>query len=159
MQFQRTTDYELVKRIVTDPSIYPFVADDLSPKPAEWQPVCHELIWYVLAVHEGESVGMLMLMPRNSIHFDCHVCMLQSGMGKALDTPNEFVSWVWENTPCRRMTASIPAFNRAAIRFALRGGMAEFGKNPDSFLKHGKLHPQILLGVTKAQGDGNGNRR
>jgi RimJ/RimL family protein N-acetyltransferase len=58
------------------------------------------------------------------------------------------IAWMSENSPARRIVASIPATNPAAIALARRAGLEEYGRNRRSFLKRGRLVDQVLLGIS-----------
>ena len=44
---------------------------------------------------------------------------------------------------------NVPRDNRVAYHFALAAGMNVYGQNECSFLKNGKLHDQICLGISR----------
>jgi RimJ/RimL family protein N-acetyltransferase len=56
---------------------------------------------------------------------------------------------MFENTTAQRIVGAIPAYNRLAVQVVKRAGMEQYGLNPGSFMKHGKLEDQILYGISK----------
>ena len=150
MTFERTTNWALIKSIVTHPKIYPHVSDDSSPQAEQWEPARHESIWYVIVRDDDELLGMWMIATHNAVLGEIHTCLLPNAWGeKARKAAKELGAWVWENTPFLRITTEVPEYNRLAMRFAKLAGMAEFGRNPKSFLRHGKLWDVVLLGISK----------
>lgn len=152
MTFERTRDWELVKQIVTHPKVYPYISDDFSPKPEAWEPVKEEVVIYVLVRDGEELLGLWIFVPLNGVCMDVHTCLLPNAYGhKAVEAAKEMAVWLWENTACHRLVTEVPASNPLARRFAERAGMVEFGCNPRSFLKRGKLEDQYLLGMSRPE--------
>ena len=153
MTFERTTDYGLVRQILADPGIYARMGDDFAPPIAEFVVNEHPAIWYVLVYPSaGDLVsGLFCFFPENGICWAGHVAFLRkTPPAITLAAGRAVVPWLWANTPCVRLVASIPAYNRAAIRFARRAmGLAAHGRNKASFMKRGTLHDQVLLGISK----------
>lgn len=148
--FERTHDTDVIREIATHPKVWPTMADDLSGVPAEWNPVLHEGVWYVLGKEESRVCGMFVFFPENSVTWQVHICMLPEFWGRASRALKEVFDWLWSRTPCRRITGSIPLWNAPAIHCALRAGMTPYGVNQHSSLKHSRLHHQLLLGISKA---------
>lgn len=150
MHFERTFDYELVKRIATHPKVYNHASDDFAPPPDEWEPIKDELIWYVLAKDGEELLGMFALIPENAICWNIHVCLLPNSWGpKAKEAGEKVIQWIFENTGCLRLVADVPEYNTLVLRLALKAGMHQFGVNEKSHKKQGILYNQIQLGVSK----------
>jgi RimJ/RimL family protein N-acetyltransferase len=149
MTFERTKDYALVRQIMVHPKIWPHISDDLAPPASEFQPQRTDAIWYVLAVDECKVLGMFAFVPQNGVCWDVHTCLLPRAWGgPALDAARAVAPWIWANTDCRRIITTVPAYNRLALRLARAAGMREFGVNHRSYLKYGKLHDQVLLGLS-----------
>lgn len=152
MTFERSTDYELIRLIITHPRIWPHVGDDNAGSPEDFQPIEHSSVWYVVVRDLDELMGCWILVPENSICYDLHTCLLPNAWGpKATRAARELLSWVWTNTPARRLITRVPATNRLALRYAKRAGMLEYGLNPLSWLKGGILHDQALLGMSRPE--------
>lgn len=152
IRLERTTDVELIKRVVTDPAVYPHASDDYSPSPAAWEPLVDDCIWYVKASDGDELLGLWMFHPENAICWKVHTCLLPNAYGaRAKVAAKMMAEWLWDHTPCQRLVTDVPAFNRLAFHFARRAGMEQFGVNPKSFMKNGQLHDQILLGMSRSE--------
>jgi RimJ/RimL family protein N-acetyltransferase len=147
-RFERTYDMELVRQIATEPSVFRMIADDYM-EPAEFHPVADPAVLYLLAF-EGETLlGVWVFVPENTICWQVHTWMLPVARGRALRAAKLAMEWIWHTTPCLRITTTVPAFNRLALSLAQKTGMMETGVNPRSFMKHGKLWSQTLLGVSR----------
>jgi len=152
MTFERTTDYELIKKIVSHPKVYPYVSDDHSPAPQDWKPIENDVVWYVLVKDGGEILGMWIFIPETQVCWKVHTCLLPNAYGeRARKAAKLMAQWIWENTTCLRIVTDVPKYNRLAYHFARAAGMQEFGLNPRSYMKSGILHDQILLGMSKCQ--------
>jgi RimJ/RimL family protein N-acetyltransferase len=149
IRFERSFDYELIRSILVHPRVYPHISDDGSPAAAEFRPLQSDAVWYIV-VRDGEEVlGLWMLHPHNSICWEIHTALLPNAWGeRGLRAARLLPEWIWKNTLCRRVMTNVPDNNRLALRFAREAGMTEFGVNPASFLKHGELWDQVLLGIS-----------
>lgn len=150
MKFERSEDWELIKKIIRHPKIYSAVSDDFCPPADQWEPIQHEDAWYVIARDGDETLGLWALFPENGACWKVHTCLLPEAYGeRAAIAVREFSAWLWANTKCLRVITDVPAYNRLALRFALNAGLTQFGINPKSYMKNGKLHDIIMLGISK----------
>lgn len=152
--FERSEDYELIRQILTHPRLYPHLSDDFSPAPGEYRPQEHPAIWYVIVrdVDEGreELLGLWMFVPTNGVCWEVHTALLPIAWGERGQIASLMLPpWIWEHTHCRRIITNVPSSNRLALHFALKAGMRIFGVNEASFLKHGVLCDQTLLGISR----------
>lgn len=152
MTFERTMDYALIKWIITRPEIWQHATDDFGPSPAEFEPAQSDAVWYVSVRDGDELLGMFMLVPENAICWKVHTCMLSTAWGKkAKQAAKEGIEWAWENMPALRLVTDVPEYNRQASIFARWAGMTQFGLNPKSYQKNGKLQDVMLLGISKPE--------
>lgn len=151
MTLERTFDYDLVKYIVTHPKIYGRIGDDGSPAPDDWQPIQSDAVWYVLVKDETTVLGVFTLIPKNLVTYELHTCLLPEAWGvRASMAATELRMWVWDQIPqVQRVITTVPEENSLALRFAKKAGMKSYGFNPDSFLHHGKLMGEHLLGISR----------
>jgi hypothetical protein len=153
MTFDPTTRYGLVRQVLTDPEIYDYMTDDFAPAREEFQVNTHSDIRYVRVYDGFDLLGLFCLFPENQICWAAHVALYRGlHPEKARRIGRELVEWLWENTPCRRLIASVPASNWAAVRYGLDAqgmNLEPYGMNSKSFLKHGKLWDQMLMGRSK----------
>lgn len=152
VKFERTFDLELIRTIATHPKIWPWISDDGAGTPEDYRPIDHPAVWYVTVVSRGELMGAWAFIPENSICWGMHTLLLPKAWGTfAHRALRDLIKWVWDNTPCQRIVGTAPVFNRLVIAFAKGAGMEEYGMNPKSYLKRGKLYDQILLGISRPE--------
>jgi RimJ/RimL family protein N-acetyltransferase len=150
IHIERSTDYGLIRGIMTQGSIYRHLADDFSPTSAEFQPIKSDLIWYLLAWDGNELLGLWMLHPQNGICWEIHTALLPDAWGdRGLRAAKVALAWIWTHTPCRRIVTNVPDDNHLAFRFALAAGMTAYGVNRASFQKNGRLLDQACLGISR----------
>lgn len=146
--FEPTNDEDLIKSMVTHVKIYPSVVDDHAPSRAEYQPPMHPSLLYLVVRDHDELQGLFFFHPINAVTFEVHTCLLpHSWGGRARAIAREMLKWLWANTDAHRLITSVPDYNRLALVFAKAAGMKEYGRNPESFMKDGKLRDLILLGI------------
>lgn len=152
LTFLKTKDWPLIREVMTDPAIYPHIADDFSPPRDGFEPFKEDAIWYVKVLDDKELLGIFMFHPDNAICWQVHTCLLPHAWGaRAKLAGRGVVRWIFANSQCQRIVTVVPAGNRLALKFAGECGMELYGCNPGSFMKDGKLVDQILLGISKAQ--------
>lgn len=145
MSLSRTHDMALVASIMEHPAIWPHVHEDGV---AACEPVDHEALHWML-VDDGEPAGVFMVHAVNSACYQMHTALLPRTWGtQAKEAAQMLLRWAFEETVCRKMITSVPAYNRAALRFAKAGGMTVEGVNRASFLRNGEMVDQIMLGIT-----------
>lgn len=150
LTFERTRDFDLVRKIMTHPRVYPHITDDGCPPVEEFHPAEDRGLWYILVRNAGEPVGLWLFVPQNAVCWEVHTCLLPVAWGETgKEAAKRMAEWIWQYTTCRRIVTNVPECNRLALRFAKAAGMVEYGRNEKSFLKDGKLWGQIMLGLTK----------
>jgi hypothetical protein len=150
ISIERSRDYALLMRIATEPKIYRLTSDDCSPLPQAWRIPEREDCIYLLARSGDEILGFAAFFPVNGITVDTHLCFLKNAYGpKAFASFIKMLGWMWGATKTQRIIGAIPEYNRAAISFSRRAGFLEYGVNPKSWMKDGKLHSLICLGISR----------
>lgn len=152
--FERSFDYELIRKVLTHPRIYPYISDDGSPPLEKYQPVASEAIWYVVVydqrAEDAHLLGLWVFVPENFVCWEVHTALLPRAWGPRGQLAARMLpKWIWTNTPCRRIITNVPSNNRLARRFALQAGMKIYGINRASWMKNGVLCDQICLGLSK----------
>jgi RimJ/RimL family protein N-acetyltransferase len=153
MEYRRTRNFSLLDDIFRQPEIYEFSGDDtLPPEPGEFKVRRESAVWYVLAEAGdfGDIIGLFVLMPQNAICWEVHGAMMPwSSTTAKWDAARQFLPWLWSHTPCRRVTAAVPACNRRARVYVTYGmGMRYVGRHEKAFLKYGQLHDLVLFGMS-----------
>src|SRR5262249_23430241 len=81
IRFERTTDLELVRQILTRPKIWPHIGDDFAPPVNEFRPNEDPRIWYVLASFEAHVLGLFMFLPESPVCWEMHASSLPEHWG------------------------------------------------------------------------------
>jgi hypothetical protein len=150
IHFERSADYDLVKRIITHPRLYRYLADDCSPPASEFEPQRHPAIWYVIVHDDEDLLGLWMFVPQNGICWEVHTALLPCAWGERGQLAARLLpTWMWHASACRRIITNVPENTRLALHFAYKAGMEVFGINRDSYLKNGVLEDQVMLGISK----------
>ena len=146
----RSTDYGLVRAIMTQPSVYGHLTDDFSPPAADYRPIESDAIWYVIVWDDNDLLGLWLFVPQNGICWEIHTALLPDAWGdRGHRAAKVALAWIWQNTPCRRIVTNVPEDNRLAYRFALAAGMVGYGLNRASFQRGGRLLDQHCLGISR----------
>ena len=145
--FELTDDSEFVTRCLTSPAVWRMGSDDsaIGINPGLFFARKNNSDIWLKAGEYGVFIGR----PINCISLDVHVALLPSARGGAVDISKDAIKWIFKNTQYMHMTASIPEYNRLAIKLAGKSGMEFIGMNKGSFMKNGKLHNQYLFGIQK----------
>jgi RimJ/RimL family protein N-acetyltransferase len=153
MTFERSFDYPLLTAIAQHPRIYAESSDDYSPAREKFKLIESDAFIYVLVRDEEMVLGFFAFCPQSEVCWEIHTCLLPSARGaQALEAARGILEWAWTNSRCRRIFTNVPEFNRGALWFSRKAGLEEFGRNVKSFLRGGKLHDQILLGISRPGG-------
>lgn len=140
---------DFVNRILTDDSIYPFIADDYSPAKEEFTalPFLENESVYVLSPNE---YSVFVIHPHNSIMYEIHVNILPEGRGRhAIEATGKAFEYIFTETKCEKLICIIPVICENVYSFALKMGMEPEGILKESFLKNGKLIDQHIMGIGK----------
>lgn len=85
-----------------------------------------------------------------AVRWDVHIGIRKGADRKhSVESARAAARWMIEHEDCRKLTAFIPANNRAAVIFARRCGMVEEGWLKGAHLQGGKLHDVVVFGSTK----------
>jgi hypothetical protein len=146
LTFERSHDLPLIRALIVDN--WDQVSDDTSEPMESFVPPDHPSIWYVLVRHDENPIGLFMF-ERRGVEFLVHCCLIPGTGGfKAVRSLKEVLGWMWANSPARRITGSVPAYNARTLKQARLVGMKQFGVNEKAVLKHGKLEDLILFGIS-----------
>lgn len=152
MDFRRTEDYDLVRRIVTHPQLWPHVSDDASGRAEDYQPPRDRDSWYVLVRDAGELLGMFVFRMRPE-YAEVHTCLLPDAWGaRALQAAREVIGWLFTTAvDCPRILTAVPTPNRLALRLARKAGLRERGRFYGVYQKNGVAFDEIVLGIEREE--------
>jgi hypothetical protein len=150
LDLEPTDDPALIREILTHPKIWPWITDDSSPDPEAFKPVISEAFTYLLVRDVEGPLGIFLFTPQTGVTWEVHTCLLPRSSGDlARQAALEAQAWIWDRTPCRRIVTSVPIYNRLAVRFALAAGLTQYGRDPASIERGGRLWDRLLLGISR----------
>ncbi len=146
MKIEFTDDEAFVRYCLTSPKAWRMGIDDLFKDidPSKLVRIeKREDLWV------KTPVGIFIGRPMNCVTYDCHIALLKSAEGRAVEISKQVMQFVFKNTSTQRLNASIPSFNLLARRLAEKCGFRLIGINEKSFLRDGILHDQHFYGISK----------
>lgn len=133
-----TEDRALIHRVLTHPTIYPWVVDDGTP-PEAFQPPLGPGILYLKVESGSEVLGLFALVRQNAVTSECHVCLLPEAYGETgRQAGLKALAWIWENTGVQKLVGRTPTTHFHALRYARFLGFQGYGWLDQSFLKDGE---------------------
>lgn len=147
MIYEQTDDMNFVTDCLTEPSVWRLGSDDTFG-------IVDPDLFFVdqkinfLWLRCGEY-GLLIGEPRNTVTIEAHVALMPNARGNSVDICKGALKWVFDNTEYSCVTASIPEFNKLAIRLANKVGMGFIGIQRKSFMKRGTLYDQHFFSLNK----------
>lgn len=152
MTFERTFDYDLVRRIITHPKVYRWMNSDDAVAPEDYRPVEDELVYYILVREDDSVLGLFLLVPQTSVCAQAHVCLLPwARNGMAVECYRAGLQWAWNNTKFEKVIGFTPKYNFAALQCAERAGLERIGVITKSLKKFGKLQDQVVFAIGKPE--------
>lgn len=146
----RTWDYALIKKLATDPSIFPWISDDFHKDPENWEPIQTSLVRYLIASDVEGSFGFGIFIPDTWACWKGHLGFLPRSYGeKAIESFRRMLDWMWTYTSAERLVGEIAQENRRALNFVVRAGLTPYGINQKSFRRDGRLQDQVCVGISK----------
>lgn len=150
LELSRTFDYRLIRDIVTNPRLYPHIANDFHPDASEFEPNHNAAIFYMLVTDDAQVLGVCtahsIITPEI---WEIHHALLPSAWPRTAEIAALFERWLFTETPCQVAVGHTPANNKLACRFALKCGMTQTGVIPKAYRKGGKLHDLLVFTKNK----------
>lgn len=137
-----TTDYELVKSIITHEKVWDWVSDDYCNKDEFEVDISH---MYLMA----DDVGFFALKPINSVCWEIHTTMLPEAWGRTLEYTKQVIEFIFSSTICQKIVTFVPENNKKALKLAEKSGLSLCGFVESSWLKNGELLGQYMLSIGK----------
>jgi RimJ/RimL family protein N-acetyltransferase len=149
LTFERSTDVELVRSLVTHPAVYrPGILADYAPAPGAWRAAENRGLWYVVARDDGAPLALYVFEWHSPVWCSVHLCFLPHAWGRALDVSRAALGWLAQSSGCRKLTAAVPAYNRLTHALARRVGMETVGVLSASIPHGGRLHDQTIYAIS-----------
>jgi hypothetical protein len=144
---KQTYDIDLIKRIFCEPEIYERIRDDGSPEAKDFNPV--DPSNYVYYLTDDSESCLLYLSWKNCVTLDGHIQILKNHRNNAMEFGKLAKQWIWDNTKARKIEVTIPDIYPDVLQFIQKQGFIVEGLSTNSYLKNGKLHNQVNLGLEK----------
>ena len=88
-------------------------------------------------------------MPRSPIWYEAHMCLLPAAWGdQSREISLACARWFATESGCRKLTATVPQYNRLMHALASRIGMQRIGVLTESTLQGGRLCDQTIFGLS-----------
>jgi RimJ/RimL family protein N-acetyltransferase len=97
------------------------------------------------------QAGAYIVKPWNQFCYQIHGGVSKGYWGKGPEVCWYAGQFIFNTTPCLKIVAIIPEFNRLMCKCVEKLGMVKEGKITKSYLKWSRLHDQIIYGMTKTQ--------
>jgi len=141
-----------IDKILTDPSIYPLISDDQSPRREDFT---------VQVLMQNENVHALcpnkntviLFLPKNGVTWEIHYHVLKAGRGEEIRkiTP-EILKYAFTKIEnCKKLICSISELHKNVIDFSTSMGMKHEGRRKSSVQKNNILYDEILLGMRRTE--------
>lgn len=153
VQFEQ--DVSPLNSIVRRRDIYEATAEDGSPDPLDLD--LAELsgnpsVRFVGAYAGEELAGFFLLTQMGSVLWQFHTAILPEHRGAtAVVAAQRMLLLAFAQLGAEQIITFVPKFNRVASMYAGQIGLQRYGTVPQSFLKSGVAHDQILYGISRRQ--------
>jgi len=154
MTLEPTTNFQLIKSILTQPDIWESSSED-GQSVDEFDVIEVPCVqWLIAKTDGGETAGCLMVERSSLSEASAHMAILKSfrGIGSASATL-ALLRYFVQNLDQRihKLSVQIPEWNIACVKLAQAFSFKKEGINRQSVMKNGKLRDQICLGITREE--------
>jgi RimJ/RimL family protein N-acetyltransferase len=105
-----------------------------------------------LGVFDGEKMaGAFLIRAWNSHCFEVHGGVAKDYWGSGPEVCYELGKYLFDFTPCLKIVAPIPEYNRLMARCLKMCGLREEGRITKAYRKWFRLHDIILFGIQKQE--------
>lgn len=146
MTIEPTEDVELITSVITSDEIWPLAAGDGIDR-HEFIPKMDKFsVW--LVVRDVDVCGIILVEVENAATIRIHPYAIGA---KWYYMMREFFRWYLDNSSDlqQKINAKVPVYAENASKIAFMLGFEKEGVDRLSFPKHGELHDQHILGITK----------
>lgn len=106
---------------------------------------------YIGVFDGGRMVGAFLIKPMTDYCYEVHGGVDPEYFGKGWLVCREMGLFIFNHTPCLKIVAIVPVFNRLMCRCLEKIGLKKEGVLTKSFMKRFKMHDQIIYGMTKQE--------
>jgi RimJ/RimL family protein N-acetyltransferase len=147
-RFARSTDYSLIRPILTDPKCYRrMVHDGARPRELATVGPVRGADWIVAFDGAGAAAAVFLLAEiwAGSGVAEVHICCAPRVWGSTVALVREFLAWAWGATRYEEIRGPVPSYNRLVLRLALRAGFERCATVPDAGTKNGELYDLLVM--------------
>lgn len=147
---ERTKDYELVDSILNLPEIIETIS--ATKLDAPFKTPRDESIYYLLAKHESEPVGVFVVHKDGPCSYKLHANIPKANRKKhSKEACDNVVKWIWDNIDTNKLNAEIPVIYPNVINRALLMGYELEGVKRKAFLKDGNEIDVVIMGMVRSR--------
>ena len=149
MKIEYSTDYALIKAILSHPENWYYVSDDFCESIEQFEPRQGNGFHYYLVIEDEKPVGCLMLVQVSTVALELHAALTPNFKGdKSQSVLDGLLPVIRADLPAaKRLRVFIPAWNKRALSAAIKSGLEFMGIEKEGSAKDGALHDLILFGV------------
>ncbi len=146
---KRTFNTDLVRSVIGDKELFKRTGEYV-PIDA-YDPETQKDLVYLSVEVDNVIIGLVVFHVFNHpVCYQGHVNYLPEYWGQHLERhTKEAISWMFENTECRKIVALIPDHYPEILLHAKRAGMKKEGYLINSVIADGKMDNLTLLGIEK----------
>lgn len=138
----RTTDAAYIKAVMTDLAIWPWVSNDGSPAPADWEPPLGEHAHWI---RSDDGFALFLAHPQTHWMWELHIAVLPEARDKTTGYVREVAAYLRENTQATCLIGFIAEDNAPCLRAARAGGFKVTGVAPKSVRRSGKVLDMTIV--------------
>lgn len=154
IEIRQLRDAKLIAEAMTHPRVWPWITDgdNGSAVPADFAPLMGDGVCYAGVYQGDEYLGLWMFLRVTSAKWEVHTCLLPKAWGRiAVAAASVCLAWFWEKFPdAESLVTMVPSDNALALRFAVKCGFEEWGRNRMAFRRNGKLFDEIWLSQSRS---------
>jgi len=110
---------------------------------------------YWIGIRDNDQyAGVVRFAQVTAVMFECHIC-IRKQYRNVVAYAKKALEWIVNNVPeAMRLVCNVPEFKRGAIKVAKELGFKMQGFNSGAYLKNGKLHGLVNLGIDRETMEG-----
>lgn len=107
---------------------------------------------FFLGIFDGkEMAGAFLINTWNSFCYEIHGGVSRDYWGKGVDICLALGNFLFDYTPCVKIVAPIPEYNRPMASCLKKCGLVEEGRITKAFIKRYRFHDIIMYGIKKSE--------
>lgn len=152
ISFAVSTDYPLIRRLLTDMRCYRRIINDSAPPVDAFQVGPFPDVVYVVASTGWGPLAVFLMIGKIPHEAEIHFSMTPAAWGQSERVAKAFLEWVWRETSVNTLIAEVPSYNSLALRLAKLVGFQDAGMRKFyAGKKHGKYFDLIVLTLERQQ--------